>query len=297
MVQDLQSDIETVGRIEAVPTILEVVCRTTGMRFAAVARVTEDRWIACSVLDPPGFPKESREVSELREQFIAVLGHDLRTPLRGITCFTDLLLKTPLDKRGVEMAGIIRDSASRMRGLIENLMDLTRGRLGGGLLLNRDSQEPLEPVLRAVIAELNASMPDRVVETDFTFLEPINCDRSRIAQLFSNLLSNAFSYGATGRAIRVEANSAGGNFELSVANAGEPIPAEALGSLFQPFYRSAAGMANREGLGLGLYIAHQIATAHRGTLRVTSTREETRFIFQMPLDAAAFSGSEPRIMN
>ena len=85
---------------------------------------------------------------------------------------------------------MVRDSASRMATLIDNLLDLARGRLGGGLTLNRDANEPLEPVLRAVIAELNASQPDRVAETAFTLVEPINCDGSRIAQLFSNLLSN-----------------------------------------------------------------------------------------------------------
>lgn len=70
-------------------------------------------------------------------------------------------------------------------------------------------------------------------------------------------------------------------FELSVSNAGDPIPAVALEHLFQPFYRSAV-MHNREGLGLGLYISHEIATAHGGTLEVTSTQDETTFTFRMP---------------
>jgi len=291
MTEDFQADLQHVSRIEAVPTILDVVCRTTGMGFAAVARVTEERWIACSVKDDIGFglkpggelkletticheirqsrqavvidnvaedeawrrhatplmygfqsyisvpiiladgsffgtlcaidPKpaalsrpetlgmfqlfsqligkhldgqrklalaesaltEERAVSELREQFIAVLGHDLRTPLRGISCFTDLLLRMPLPEQAVNMARTMRASASRMQTLIENLLDFARGRLGGGLLLDRNADEPLEPVLRNVVQELQVSHPDRTVDTEFILRGPISCDRSRMAQL------------------------------------------------------------------------------------------------------------------
>jgi len=224
---------------------------------------------------------EERAVAELREQFIAVLGHDLGTPTRAIACLADLLLRDPLEERAIGIVRLMRDSATRMQSLIDSLLDLARGRLSGGLGLNRDANEPLEPVLREVIAELDASLPDRRVEAVFRIVDPVHCDRSRIAQLFSNLLSNALSYGAVDQPVRVQAISDGKIFELSVANAGEPIPAAALERLFQPFYRSAV-LRDREGLGLGLYIAHQIAKAHGGTLAVLSTQEETRFTFRMP---------------
>jgi signal transduction histidine kinase len=387
---DFQADVERVSRIEAVPTILDVVCRTTGMRFAAVARVTGDRWVACSVLDQIEFGlkpggelkvetticheiRQSREPvvidnvaedacwsehptpamygfqsyismpiiladgsffgtlcaidprparlrspeiigmfrlfaeliskdiddkrklaatetallreradSELREQFIAVLGHDLRTPVRSISTLLELLLKTPLTPDAVTMGGLMRDSAWRMSALIDNLLDLARGRLGGGLTLNRDASEHLDLVLQAVIAELNAIWPDRIVEKAFNLAEPIHCDPGRIAQLFSNLLGNALTYGSVDQPVRVRAFTEAGSFELSVTNAGEPIPAAALEHLFHPFYRSAVHQ-NREGLGLGLYIAHEIATAHGGTLEVKSTAEETCFTFRMPI--------------
>jgi sigma-B regulation protein RsbU (phosphoserine phosphatase) len=180
------------------------------------------------------------------------------------------------------MTRLIRSSASRMVALIDNLLDFARGRLGGGLILNRDAREPLEPVLRSVMAELNASHPDGVVETEFALAEPVDCDRARMAQLFSNLLGNALAYGSADRPVRVRAVCCAKTFELSVANAGEPIPAKALARLFQPFYRNAV-MNNREGLGLGLFIAHEIAAAHGGELTVASTAEETRFTFLMPL--------------
>jgi signal transduction histidine kinase len=389
MLENLNADVESVSRIEAVRTILEVVCRTTGMGFAAVARVTDGRWIACGVLDEidfglkPGgelkletticreirqtrepviisnvaeddvwckhatpaiygfqsyisFPIiladgsffgtlcaidprparldkpevtgmfrlfadliaknldanrklaatesaliEERAVSELREQFIAVLAHDLRSPMRAISIFVDLLMKTPLNERAATMAQFVRGSASRMLALIDNLLDLARGRGGGGLTLTRDANEALEPVLRTVVTELSASYPDRIVETNFALVDPVHCDRSRIAQLFSNILSNAMIYGLPDQPVRVNAVSGVGSFELSVANAGEPIPPEAMERLFQPFYRNAL-VHDREGLGLGLYIAHEIASAHGGTLVVRSTPEETCFTFRMP---------------
>jgi sigma-B regulation protein RsbU (phosphoserine phosphatase) len=94
-------------------------------------------------------------------------------------------------------------------------------------------------------------------------------------------LGNALTYGFADQPVRVRAISEGGNFELSVANASEPIPAAALDRLFHPFYRSAVAH-HREGLGLGLYITHEIAIAHGGTLSVSSTRAETRLTFRMP---------------
>lgn len=225
---------------------------------------------------------KEREDSELRDQFIAVLAHDLRSPMRAIRSFTQLLLRTPLDERAISLATVIRDSAVRMQSLIDNLLDLARGQMGGGLGLQRDADKPLEPVLREVIAELQAGHPDRVVDTVFQIAEPIDCDRTRIAQLFSNLLGNAITYGSLDRSVRVEAFTTDDEFELSVANGGEPIPPAAMERLFQPFYRSAV-QQNREGLGLGLYIANEIATAHGGTLTVRSTEDETCFIFRMPL--------------
>jgi sigma-B regulation protein RsbU (phosphoserine phosphatase) len=129
---------------------------------------------------------------------------------------------------------------------------------------------------------LQASWPDREIETDFSLAERVNCDRTRIAQLFSNLLGNAITHGAADRPIRVHAATDGAQFELWVSNAGDPIPAAALDRLFRPFTRGAI-RPNQQGLGLGLYIASEIARAHGGTLDVSSTPEETRFTFRMPL--------------
>ncbi len=393
---DFTDDLENVGQIAAVPTILDVVCRTTGMGFAAVARVTENRWIACSVLDAIDFglgpggelkvetticheirqsreavvidnvqedarwcdhhtpatygfqsyisvpiilndgsffgtlcaidPRPSqvnrpeviemfqlfsqliakhlderrklataeaaladeRETGELREQFIAVLGHDLRNPLRGVRAFAELLLKKPLDEQTYDYASLIRDSAVRMQALIENLLDLARGRMGGGLPVRRETTVNLEATLNSIVTECDAAYPGRVIRTNFSLRQPIFCDTNRIAQLFTNLLTNALIHGALDQPIRVEAITCDGVFQLSIANAGEPIPSSALERLFRPFHRNSV-RSDAGGLGLGLYIAHAVATAHGGTLTVQSGRDETRFTFRMPTGQDASS--------
>lgn len=390
MTNDLEADVAAISRIEAVPTILEVVCLTTGMGFAAVARVTEDRWVACSVRDSiefglqpggelkietticnqiranrepividhvaedPAFGEhhapalygfqsyismpivlpdgtffgtlcaidprparlktpgtigmfklfadliafhlhaqqrlaaseatllDERQSAELREQFIAVLGHDLRNPLASIDAGARMLLRTPLNDKAASIVTRVQSSVIRMSELIGNVLDFARGRLGGGLALNRNANEALEPMLKQVIAELRATMPDRVIETDFMLVGIIDCDPGRIGQLLSNLVGNALTHGAANSPIRIRASTDGGIFELSVANSGDPIPPATIEHLFKPYFRASA-RPNQQGLGLGLYIASEIARAHRGALTVASSPAETRFTFRMPV--------------
>jgi len=223
-----------------------------------------------------------RNASELREQFIAVLGHDLRNPLAAIGASADVLLRTPLDKRGSRMVSLIQQSVFRMSGLIDDVLDFARGRLGGGFALDNNANAPVGPILRQVIAELRAVWPNRVIESQFAISEPVHCDHKRIGQLFSNILGNALTYGSSDMPIRVSATADGDVFELSVANSGAPIPPAALERLFQPFFREAA-RSNQQGLGLGLYIASEIARAHGGQLAAASSPDETRISFRMPL--------------
>ena len=400
MFPDYQSDIDAVACIPAVPTILEVVCRTTGMGFAAVARVTEERWIACAVrdtiqfgLEPGGelqvdtticheirasqtpvvinhvavdkqfclhptpalygfqsyismpillpggaffgtlcaidpapakldnpetigmfklFAEligyhldahmreaanaadlaetmsaldEARSTAALREQFVAILGHDLRNPITAIQSGLRLLQKADLDARGTTVLGMMQKSTVRMAELVSNMLDFARVRLGGGIGLSRTADAPLAESLGQVLGELRAIWPERTIETQFAFDEPVDCDPDRIAQLCSNLLSNALTHGADSRPIRLAARSGGGMFELSVANAGAPISPAAIADLFKPFSRGKR-QPNQAGLGLGLHIASEIAQAHGGKMIVASDPAETRFTFRMPVHAA-----------
>jgi sigma-B regulation protein RsbU (phosphoserine phosphatase) len=190
------------------------------------------------------------------------------------------MLKANTPEDAVRLEAMMQSSVGRMAKMIESVMDLARGRLGGGISLSK-TITATEPVLDQVVAELAAAHPESEIETEFELEIPVVCDANRIAQLFSNLLGNAISHGAPDRPVRVHATTAGGVFELSVANGGAPIPEDARRRLFQPFYRGEAHRPS-QGLGLGLYIAGEIAKAHGGTIKVDSSEAETRFTFRMP---------------
>ena len=221
------------------------------------------------------------ETSELREQFIAVLGHDLRNPLASISAGARILGRTVQGDKEHQVIAMLETTVVRMASMIDNVLDFARGRLGGGITLERSSK-PLEPVLVQVVDELRMSANGRIIETQFAIDQPVNCDRTRIGQLLSNLLGNATTHGSANKPVIIHAETREGLFELWVANAGEPIPPESIDKLFEPFFRGNI-RASREGLGLGLYIASQIAEAHGGSLTVASDSAETRFTFSMPL--------------
>jgi sigma-B regulation protein RsbU (phosphoserine phosphatase) len=227
---------------------------------------------------------DERATSSLREQFIAVLGHDLRNPLSAISVGAELLLKTAPNDRARSMATLIQGSASRMASLIDNVMDFARGRLGGGLTLEWTPDASVDALLQQVVSELRTSAPDRIIDADIALGMLVNCDTRRIGQLASNLLGNAITHGACDKPIRLGGAVSDGWFELFVANAGDPIPSATLEKIFEPFERGTL-RSSLQGLGLGLYISSQIAKAHGGNLTVVSTLAETRFTFRMPLTA------------
>lgn len=140
---------------------------------------------------------------------------------------------------------------------------------------------PLEPLLQQIADELQIGT-DKTIETFFDIQVPVSFDRSRLGQLVSNLLGNALTHGDETTPVRLEARTLGGNLEISVSNGGVIIPQKAMERLFQPFFRGEV-RNSQQGLGLGLFIASEIAKAHGGKLSVSSTPEETRFAFRMPL--------------
>ena len=223
---------------------------------------------------------DERKTAELREQFIGVLGHDLRNPLASVDAGMRYLLKNLATEKAPEIILTVQKSVLRMASLVDNIMDFARGRLGDGLTISRDAKQPLTPVLEHVIAELKSVWPDVAIEASIDIEEPVNCDRGKLGQLFSNLLGNAILYGDQGKPVRVSARTIDGVFELAVTNYGAPISDKAMGNLFKPYTRG--DRPSQQGLGLGLYIASQIAGAHGGTLKATSSAEETRFVFEMP---------------
>jgi sigma-B regulation protein RsbU (phosphoserine phosphatase) len=202
------------------------------------------------------------EIVSLREQLIAVLGHDLRNPLAAIIMAADLLYSSP-DTDNALILATLKRSSSRMSELVGNIMDLV-----------------LEPVLQQVVAEFRLIYPLREITAFFKIATPVNCDSNRLAQLLSNLLANALTHGDANFPVYVNFILNNENLELSVINNGVPISADLHERLFTPFTRAACS-ASQNGLGLGLYICAEIAKAHNGTLNFTSSGNETSFTFCM----------------
>ncbi|GAA5083395.1 PAS domain-containing sensor histidine kinase [Chryseobacterium ginsengisoli] len=214
----------------------------------------------------------------IREQFIAVLGHDLRNPLGGIMSATQVLTRFGFGEREKRLIDIIQTSSKRMHEMINNIMDLARGRLGGGISINLEEVN-LENLLNQVSDELKITFPERIIDSNFTISKTIMCDPARISQLVSNLLANAVTHGSHDTPVILKAFTTDTYWEISVINQGLPIPKEALTHLFHPFHRESSH-SSHNGLGLGLYIASEIAKAHNGKLTVVSDEQYTCFTFR-----------------
>ncbi|WP_157039709.1 GAF domain-containing sensor histidine kinase [Aquincola tertiaricarbonis] len=384
-------DLEAVRRVSAVPTILRILCDTTGMGFAAVARVSDQTWTACAVEDHIGFGLQAgaqlelattlcvesraarapivienvaesdlyrdhhtpriyglqsyvsvpivlgngdyfgnlccidprpaqldrpgllatftayadligrqldlegerlradqalvheRSQSALLEQYVAVLGHDLRNPLGAIMACAELLARR---KPGIDPSDLVRRilaSGERMSKLIGDVLDFTRIRFGGGLPVQPRFEHDLAAALHNVIAEMAVQHPERTVDEALQIRGIVWCDTARLQQLLSNLLGNALVHGAADQPVRVEARLTGGELVLRVANGGDPIPPDQLVQIFEPYYRPPSSRQGG-GLGLGLHICAQIAAAHGGRLEAASDAlQGTVFTARLPV--------------
>ncbi len=251
----------------------------------AVERRAYERGLQASLAKAEAAFLEEQDAAVLREQFIAVLGHDLRNPLAAITAGIRMLQgRERLSDRGNRVVAEMLAAISRASGLIDNVLDFARNRLGNGFAVQRNSEKPLTPVLQQVVSEMRAIAPERAIEAEFTIGEPVNCDRPKLGQLLGNLLANAVTHGAPDLPIRVRGETTNTEFLLSVSNGGAPIDPQTQDQLFQPFFRGEVRQS-QNGLGLGLFIVSEIAKAHGGSIEVTSSEKETRFVFSMPLTA------------
>lgn len=218
------------------------------------------------------------EVDRLRSQLWAVLGHDLRDPLHMLSMASVVLDRQPSSDR---IASVIRNSTNRMQRLLRDLQDITR--IQNGLTLAIDYEDiDLAALLTQLLDDQRTAYPDMAVDASLPASLPARVDPMRYLQMTANLLSNARHHGK-GR-IALDLALKDGHAELSIRNPAEPIDAELVEGLFDPFKRQSLKNARNPGsMGLGLYIVHQVAGAHGGSIRYEPGAGEVAFVLRLPL--------------
>lgn len=218
-----------------------------------------------------------------QRQFLSDASHELKTPLTVILSNAEMLQSAPLADKPARWADNIRSEAGQMKSLVEEMLTLARAdnavptAVMGEVSLSdlaTDCVLAFEPVA------FEAGKP---LESDITPDVTVTGDADKLRQLIGVLLDNAIKYGAAGGTITLSVQKTGSSARLTVANPGEPIPAQQLSRLFERFYRADASRGEQSGFGLGLPIAASIATEHKGTLKAESDQASTRFLFSMPL--------------
>jgi PAS domain S-box-containing protein len=223
---------------------------------------------------------QQKRAMQLRENLMAIVGHDLRNPLGAVDMAASRLLKREHATREEysRLAERILRSTGRMQRMIEQLLDYVRVEQTGALMLARRLVD-LAEIARGVADELRLTNPERnvVVEAEGPTLG--KWDEDRLEQVISNLISNAIHHGRGDVAARIVGHA--DTVEIRVCNQGDPIPADLQASIFEPF-RSGREQSKRHGLGLGLYITRQIVRAHHGEVKVQSDEKETVFSVHLP---------------
>jgi signal transduction histidine kinase len=382
---DFTADVEAIGALDVAQEILDLCCRITGMGFAAIARVTEDRWVCCASRDLIAFglgaggelkietticneirqsgrlvvidhvsedaaycghptPKmygfqsyisvpilrrdgsmfgtlcaidpqphvvntvetigtfkmfanliarhldaiqraetaetslaDAQRMAGLRDEFLAVLGHDLRSPLAALGSGLRLI-GDEADGEGEnrEIISLMQNAAQRMGLLLNNLTDLTRLRLGDERLHIQSAKSWLSPVLQRVVADTAPRHSVQRIETKFELAREVYCDVQRIQQMFANMLAKALQYASKDNPVLATASVKDGILDISVSAQSAVLSADERAHLLKP-------VARGQGLDIDLMIAAEIAIAHGGTLQTSSTAEGARFTFRMPV--------------
>lgn len=229
-----------------------------------------------------------RQMQEFERQLIGIVSHDLRNPLNVVLLGSAALQgRGQLSEPDATAVTRIRSAAQRAARLISDLLDVTRARLGEPLAL-RVAEVDLAPVARQVVEELRSLHPDREIRLAATGETRGGWDPDRVAQVIENLVANAVKYGQAWTPVTVRL--AGGDEEVLVAvnNRGNPIPAEARRTIFEPGARAVNADPTGRSVGLGLFIVDRIAVAHGGRVEVASSAEEgTTFTVHLPRRPAA----------
>jgi signal transduction histidine kinase len=224
------------------------------------------------------------DIDHAKDMFLAILGHDLRTPLGAVMMAADFMLDVgPLDEQQRKLTLQVATSARRMNMMIGDLLDFTRGRFGDGIPVAR-AEVDLATACRAVVAEVSGSFPRSTIELETKGDLRGQWDRDRIGQALTNLITNAIQHGTAESVVSVRAAGRDDDVVLSVHNTGSPIPKGEINRIFGAMAKAPSGGGrDRRHLGLGLYIVERIVTAHGGRVDVrSSAREGTTFSIILP---------------
>lgn len=227
-------------------------------------------------------------VNTARNVFLGVLGHDLRSPLGAILLSSEVLLGAGnLPPKPTKNVSRIFTSVKRSIKIVGDLLDFTRTQLGSGIPV-RIEPDDLALTCKGMVDEASAYHPDRQINFQSKYTVPWRFDKPRMEQVIANLIENAIQHGETGTPVTVTLKASNEYAQLSVHNAGRPIQDSARASLFNPMTRhlhSGDGEYGAEaGLGLGLYIASAIVSAHQGDIEVDSGADRgTTFTVRIPM--------------
>ena len=225
--------------------------------------------------------EELSQTVRLNELFTGVVGHDLRNPLSAIISAAQLALRREEGERLFKPLSRILSSGERMTRMIEQLLDFTRVRAGGGIPLDPRRMD-LGALGRQVLDEIEDANPDRTLVVEMVGELSGVWDADRLAQVISNLAGNAIQHGAPEAPVRIHFDGRRhASVVMSFQNQGAVEP-EVLPMLFEPFRRTEQRAERARGLGLGLYITRQIVLAHGGGIDVASAGAGTTFTVTLP---------------
>ncbi|HUE76399.1 MAG TPA: sensor histidine kinase, partial [Longimicrobiales bacterium] len=230
----------------------------------------------------------TEDVEEAKEMFLAILGHDLRTPLGAIYTSAKFLLETgELKEPQLSLLSRIVNSANRTVDMVGDLLDFTRSRLGGGIPVVREKLN-LGKLLHEAVDEIAAAHPDRNFQVDTRDEQSGEWDAARLSQALTNLIGNAGEHAPAGTRVSVGLDGDADAVAITIHNMGAVIPGDRLDGLFNPLKTRKGGSVATSGgpmgnLGLGLYIAERIVHAHGGRIDVESAEKEgTTFTVHLP---------------
>jgi signal transduction histidine kinase len=229
----------------------------------------------------------NQNVENAKELFLAMLGHDLRNPLGAIYSSAKFMLETgELQEPHLTLTSRISQGAQRMSSMVGDLLDFTRGRLGGGIPV-APAEANLGRIVRDVVDEISAAHPQARIQVDMPEEQNGFWDTARMSQALTNLVANAVEHAPAGTSIGVNLTGDATNVTIAIHNGGAAIPADALNGIFSPMKirhsSSPAAYGQSGNLGLGLYITERVVHAHGGRIEVQSSEERgTTFVVHLP---------------